>query len=94
MWRCSHEAGQGVGSADVSPARSVDAAPVREVTLVERLTALDASFLYLEEPGTPMHVGAVLVLECPSGTLDHDALIELAFEPVTGTAGETPRTDP
>jgi len=23
-----------------------------------------------------------------------DALIELAFEPVTGTAGETPRTGP
>jgi len=45
--------------------------------MVERLTALDASFLYLEEPGTPMHVGAVLVLECPSGGLDHDALIEL-----------------
>lgn len=45
--------------------------------MVERLTALDASFLYLEEPGTPMHVGAVLVLECPSGTLDHEALIEL-----------------
>jgi diacylglycerol O-acyltransferase len=45
--------------------------------LVERLTALDASFLYLEEPGTPMHVGAVLVLECSSGTLDHDSLIEL-----------------
>ncbi|MCZ2816446.1 WS/DGAT/MGAT family O-acyltransferase [Modestobacter sp. VKM Ac-2984] len=45
--------------------------------MVERLTALDASFLYLEEPGTPMHVGAVLVLECSSGTLDHDALIEL-----------------
>ncbi|WP_222194082.1 WS/DGAT/MGAT family O-acyltransferase [Modestobacter italicus] len=45
--------------------------------MVERLTALDASFLYLEEPGTPMHVGAVLVLECPSGGLDHEALIEL-----------------
>jgi diacylglycerol O-acyltransferase len=46
--------------------------------LVERLTALDASFLYLEEPGTPMHVGGVIVLECPDGGgLDHEALIEL-----------------
>jgi diacylglycerol O-acyltransferase / wax synthase len=35
--------------------------------MVERLTALEASFLYLEEPGTPMHVGGVLVLETPSG---------------------------
>jgi diacylglycerol O-acyltransferase / wax synthase len=45
--------------------------------VVERLSSLDASFLYLEEPGTPMHVGAVLVLECPDGGLDHEALIEL-----------------
>jgi diacylglycerol O-acyltransferase / wax synthase len=46
--------------------------------LVERLTALDASFLYLEEPGTPMHVGGVIVLECPDGGgLDHEALTDL-----------------
>ena len=45
--------------------------------LVERLTALDASFLYLEEPGTPMHVGGVIVLDRPDGGLDHEALIEL-----------------
>jgi diacylglycerol O-acyltransferase len=38
--------------------------------MVERLTRLDASFLYLEEPGTPMHVGGVLVLEPPPGGLD------------------------
>ena len=50
---------------------------MREVTLVERLTALDASFLYLEEPSTPMHVGGVIVLECPDGGMDHEALIEL-----------------
>ncbi|MQA35921.1 WS/DGAT/MGAT family O-acyltransferase [Modestobacter roseus] len=45
--------------------------------MVQRLTALDASFLYLEEPATPMHVGGVLVLECPDGGLDHEALVEL-----------------
>ncbi|NYJ04584.1 WS/DGAT/MGAT family O-acyltransferase [Petropleomorpha daqingensis] len=33
--------------------------------MVERLTALDASFLYLEERDTPMHVGGVLLLEAP-----------------------------
>ncbi|TFV52303.1 wax ester/triacylglycerol synthase family O-acyltransferase [Blastococcus sp. TF02A_35] len=38
--------------------------------MVERLSTLDASFLYLEEPGTPMHVGGVLVLEAPPGGLD------------------------
>jgi WS/DGAT/MGAT family acyltransferase len=41
----------------------------------ERLTTLDASFLYLEEPGTPMHVGGVLVLEPPAGGVE--ALAEL-----------------
>jgi len=38
--------------------------------MVERLTRLDASFLYLEEPDTPMHVGGVLVLEAPPGGVD------------------------
>src|SRR3954454_16321716 len=33
--------------------------------MVERLTALDASFLYLEEHDTPMHVGGVLILDAP-----------------------------
>jgi diacylglycerol O-acyltransferase len=45
--------------------------------VVERLTPLDASFLYLEDPDTPMHVGGVLVLESPSGVLDHEALVDL-----------------
>jgi WS/DGAT/MGAT family acyltransferase len=45
--------------------------------MVERLTRLDASFLYLEEPGTPMHVGGVLILEPPPGGLEAlAALIE------------------
>jgi diacylglycerol O-acyltransferase len=38
--------------------------------MVERLSRLDASFLYLEEPGTPMHVGEVLILEAPPGGVD------------------------
>ena len=38
--------------------------------MAERLSKLDASFLYLEEPGTPMHVGGVLILEMPRGGLD------------------------
>jgi WS/DGAT/MGAT family acyltransferase len=36
---------------------------------------MDASFLYLEEPDAPMHVGGVLLLEPPPGGLD--ALAEL-----------------
>jgi diacylglycerol O-acyltransferase len=38
--------------------------------MVERLTRLDASFLYLEEPDTPMHVGGVLILDAPPGGID------------------------
>src|SRR4051812_46532582 len=38
--------------------------------MVDRLTTLDASFLYLEEPGTPLHVSGVLVLEAPAGGLE------------------------
>lgn len=45
--------------------------------MVERLSALDASFVYLDEPGMPMHVGGLLVLETPPGGLDAlAALIE------------------
>ena len=29
--------------------------------MAERLSTLDASFLYLEEPDTPMHVAGVLI---------------------------------
>ena len=38
--------------------------------MAERLTRLDASFLYLEEPDTPMHVGGVLILEALPGGVD------------------------
>src|ERR671916_187743 len=38
--------------------------------MVERLSRLEASFLYLEEPSTPMHVGGVLILDAPPGGVD------------------------
>ena len=49
-----------------------------------RLSAVDASFLYLERPRTPMHVGAVAVFETPAGGpsrrsaggVDYERLIE------------------
>lgn len=42
-----------------------------------RLSALDASFLYLEQPTTPMHVGAVSVFRRPRAGFDYDRLVEL-----------------
>ena len=42
-----------------------------------RLSALDVSFLYMETPTTPMHVGGVCVLEPPAAGFDYDRLVEL-----------------
>ncbi len=42
-----------------------------------RLSALDASFLYLEQPTTPMHVGGVLIFQRPRAGFAHDRLVEL-----------------
>ena len=43
----------------------------------DRLSPLDVSFLYLEEPTTPMHVGGVSIFEAPEGGFDYDRLVEL-----------------
>lgn len=45
--------------------------------MATRLSALDASFLYLEQPTTPMHVGAVSVFRRPKAGFDYDRLVEL-----------------
>lgn len=44
--------------------------------MADRLDALDASFLYLEEPTTPMHTGAVAVFD-PVADFDYGRLIDL-----------------
>lgn len=41
---------------------------------MQELSGLDASFLYLEAPNMPMHVGGVSVIE---GSLDFDAFRDL-----------------
>ncbi|HET7475589.1 MAG TPA: wax ester/triacylglycerol synthase family O-acyltransferase [Dermatophilaceae bacterium] len=46
----------------------------------DRLTSLDASFLYLEEPTTAMHVGSVMVFQPPdepAQAFDYDRLVSL-----------------
>ena len=49
----------------------------RCVHMTDRLSALDVSFLYMEEPTTPMHVGGVAVFEPPPEGFDYDRLVEL-----------------
>ncbi len=48
--------------------------------MVDRLSPLDVSFLYLEEPTTPMHVGGVVLFQAPDGGFDHERLVHLIEE--------------
>jgi diacylglycerol O-acyltransferase / wax synthase len=50
--------------------------------MAERLTNLDASFFYLDEPAAPLHVGGVLVLESPAGGLEALAALVRARLPL------------
>ena len=43
----------------------------------DRLTSLDASFLYLEHSTTAMHVGQVMVFQPPDDGFDYDRLVEI-----------------
>jgi diacylglycerol O-acyltransferase len=43
----------------------------------QRLTTLDASFLYLEEDTTAMHVGSLMTFAVPKGGFDYERLVDL-----------------
>ncbi|MBE9375848.1 wax ester/triacylglycerol synthase family O-acyltransferase [Saccharopolyspora sp. HNM0983] len=43
----------------------------------DRLSALDASFLYLEDYTTPMHVGGVAIFRRPRAGFDYDKMLSL-----------------
>ena len=45
--------------------------------MADRLSSLDSSFLYLEGPTTPMHVGSLTLFQEEPGTIDHDRLVKL-----------------
>lgn len=42
-----------------------------------RLTALDASFLFMENASTPMHAGGLAIFSPPPGGFDHERLVRL-----------------
>jgi WS/DGAT/MGAT family acyltransferase len=48
--------------------------------VADRLSAMDASFLYLEGSTTPMHVGSVVFFQESPGALDHERLVKLIRE--------------
>ncbi len=45
--------------------------------MTDRLSSLDVSFLHLEGPTTPMHVGGLAVFDAPAGGFDFDRFVEL-----------------
>jgi diacylglycerol O-acyltransferase / wax synthase len=45
--------------------------------MADRLSALDASFLYAETPTTPMHVGAVSLFRRPQSGFDYERMVAL-----------------
>ncbi len=45
--------------------------------MADRLSSLDTSFLNLEDPTTPMHVGSVMVFDAPTGGFDYESLVTL-----------------
>src|SRR5512133_2014020 len=49
----------------------------REERMPTRMTALDASFLFMETASTPMHAGGVAVFTPPPGGFDHERLVRL-----------------
>ncbi len=55
--------------------------------MTDRLNPLDASFLYLEEPTTAMHVGSVMIFEPPPEGLEYDDLLSL----LSGRIGQVSR---
>jgi WS/DGAT/MGAT family acyltransferase len=54
--------------------------------VADRLSSLDVSFLYLETPTTPMHVGSVAIFDRPAD-FDYDAFVEIVRERI----GQVPR---
>jgi diacylglycerol O-acyltransferase len=61
-----------------SSSRSAVRVPVwHDEGVSDRLTALDASFLYMEGSTTPMHVGSVMVFQPRNGGFDYDRLVSL-----------------
>ena len=51
--------------------------------MAERLTALDVSFLYLEDINAPQHVGSVEIFSAPEQGFDYDRLVRLIRERIS-----------
>lgn len=52
--------------------------------VVNRLGALDAAFLYVEEATLPMHVGSVMVFEPPAEGFEYDRFVAVVGDRIAG----------
>src|SRR5699024_2928302 len=68
-------------AARIQCARPSECAPTRLVCqdhgMPDRLSALDASLLYMDEPATPMHVGSVAIFDRPQEGFGYEQLVTL-----------------
>lgn len=62
--------------------------------VTDRLASLDASFLYMEDATTPMHVGTVLVFEPAHGSAGSDGQGGLDYDEIVGIIAERITTSP
>src|SRR5690606_17748875 len=53
--------------------------------VTDRLASLDASFLYMEDATTPMHVGSVLIFQAPPDGLDYDEIVGVIAQRISTT---------
>jgi diacylglycerol O-acyltransferase len=51
--------------------------------VADRLSAMDASFLYLEGVNTPMHVGSLVLFSESPGAMDHERLVRLISQRIS-----------
>lgn len=51
--------------------------PWEHDVVADRLSALDASFFYLQDRSTPMHVGSVMIFDPPEGGFEYEQLVGL-----------------
>jgi len=61
----------------ISAHAKLSVCPACQDGVVHRMTALDASFWYLEQPNTPMQVCSVALFEVPTDGFDHERLLRL-----------------
>ena len=51
--------------------------------MIDRLSPVDASSFYLDDPSAPMHVGGVTIFRESAAGFDYDRLVKLISERIS-----------